>query len=250
MTTIRLSSIERDTSIQCRASIDTGVVNEYADAIIEGAKFPPVILFGTKEKCWIGDGWHRVMAADQVCMEDIEADLQKGGRKEALECALGANAAHGHRRTNADKRRCVEIALREFPKASSRRIAELCGVGHTLVDQCRPIQVASDATSPTKSRDSRIDTVTGSDGRQYPAHRERKEDGQVRENSTGNVASSSPATQEGKTEAGRRHVRKHEPVGIEYSERAIGCLEEIPKDDEQKSDGFAMVKEWLNENGG
>jgi hypothetical protein len=63
---LSLTSIELDTSIQCRAAIDTGVVNDYAEAMTSGDKFPPVVLFGTKEKCWIGDGWHRVMAARQA----------------------------------------------------------------------------------------------------------------------------------------------------------------------------------------
>ena len=75
-----------------------------------------------------------------------------------MKFALAANAAHGHRRTNADKRRCVEIALREFPTLSSRAIAEMCGVGDDLVFSAKR-QVPENGTS----------TVTGTDGKQYPA---------------------------------------------------------------------------------
>ena len=83
-----------------------------------------------------------------------------GGRVDALKHALGANAIHGQRRTNADKRRCVEIAVKEFGGLSSRAIAELCAVGHQLVDQVRgPLDESSNATRTT------------SDGRQYPATR-------------------------------------------------------------------------------
>lgn len=51
-------------------------------------------------------------------------------------------------------------ALREFPKLSSRAIAELCGVNHRTVEACRPsggeiLQVER----------------TGQDGKQYPARR-------------------------------------------------------------------------------
>lgn len=72
---------------------------------------------------------------------------------------------YGHSgRTNADKRRAVEIALAEFPKLSSRAVADLCGVHHTFVQKQRPEQVATVATS----------TVTGADGKQYPAKRKAK----------------------------------------------------------------------------
>lgn len=67
----------------------------------------------------------------------IQLDFR--GAIEPLKHALGANAAHGHQRTNADKRRCVEIALREFAGMSNRAIADMCGVSADLVDRetCR-----------------------------------------------------------------------------------------------------------------
>ncbi len=156
---VPLAEIEMDTSIQCRASIDTGTVNEYADAMKEGAEFPPVILFHEPNgKTWIGDGWHRVMASRQCGFEGITADIRKGGRMDALRFALGANAANGLRRTNADKRRCVEIALQEFGNLSSRAIAGICGVSADFVSRIRP-ELSSDDSS----------TRTGLDGKQRPA---------------------------------------------------------------------------------
>ena len=134
---ISLSSIQRDTSIQTRAEINMETVNSYAEAMTEGAEFPPVVLFGAKDKCWIGDGWHRVMAAEQIGAMDIPAELRDGGRIDALKHALGANAVHGQRRTNADKRRCVELAVKEFASLSSRAIAELCAVSDFMVNQQR-----------------------------------------------------------------------------------------------------------------
>jgi len=63
------------------------------------------------------------------------------------------------RRTNADKRRCVELAIKEFASLSSRAIAELCGVSDPFVLQIRQVLTVSNATRTT------------SDGRQYPATR-------------------------------------------------------------------------------
>lgn len=83
-----------------------------------------------------------------------------GGRIDALKAALSANAAHGIRRGNADKRRAVEIALREFGKLSSRQIAEMCGVSHEMVGRLRPLEESANAQ-----------TRTTADGREYPATR-------------------------------------------------------------------------------
>jgi hypothetical protein len=162
---VNLSAIELDTSIQCRATIDTSVVNEYAERMSAGDAFPPIDLFGTWKKCWIGDGWHRVLAAKQIAAGAITANLREGGRAEALNAALGANATHGHRRSNADKRRSVEVALREFPTLSSRAIARLCGVGPDLVLEMKPGQVSENDTCSTKR-------TTGRDGKRYPARRQ------------------------------------------------------------------------------
>jgi len=164
-TKAKLDRIEMDTSIQCRAAIDTAVVTEYAERMKAGDVFPPVTLFGESDcRLNIGDGWHRIMAARQNGADVIEADIRKGGRSDALKHALGANALHGHRRTNADKRRCVEIALAEFGNMSSRAIAEMCGVGHHLVLAIRP----DVGDSPTSAKPAtRTDTL----GRQQPAKR-------------------------------------------------------------------------------
>ena len=160
---ILLKAIQLDTSIQCRTGIKTGTVDEYAERMTEGDVFPPVMLFGDEAQCWPGDGWHRVMAALQMGAVDIEAELHRGGRREALECALKANAVHGLKRTNADKRRCVEIALREFPGISSRAVAEKCGVHVDTVIAHRP-QVSESDTCPPQ-----VTSTTGRDGKQYPA---------------------------------------------------------------------------------
>jgi hypothetical protein len=157
-----IDCIELDTSIQCRATIDTAVVNDYADRMTAGDTFPPIDVYGEKRRCWIGDGWHRVLAARQIGDEDIHASLHTGGRADALKHALGANALHGHRRSNADKRRCVEIAMREFPKLSDVAIGKLCGVADTTVATHRPAARVGN-TEP--------ETRTGQDGKQYPARR-------------------------------------------------------------------------------
>ena len=226
---IGLAAVELDTSIQCRASIDTGVVNEYAERMEAGDEFPPVEVFGSKAKCWIGDGWHRVLAARQRAETAIDAKLNKGGRVDALKYALGANAVHGHRRSNADKRRSVEIALREFPKLSSRALAKMCGVADSFVGDMRP-KVQSDSTSE----------VTGQDGKQYPASG-KKEDAEPQESATetGPVNQERPSGVASKLGPPRN--------GMDFARMAIMDLEQIRDDDEQRAEALSFVREWISE---
>lgn len=228
---IQVGSIELDTSIQCRASIDTGTVNDYAERMAAGDQFPAVELYGTKGKSWIGDGWHRVMAAKQLGELRINATLHEGGRAEALKAALGANAVHGQRRSNADKRRCVEIALREFPKLGDNAIATLCGVSNHMVADHRPAQLGD---SPSSKR-------TGLDGKERPAKREPA--------NTNPEPWETPAGYETPTE---RPAKPAAPVlgppsnGMQFARMAIMDLEQIRPDDAERAEAFAYVKEWID----
>jgi hypothetical protein len=221
MAKVKIDRIEMDTSIQCRAAIDTGIVNEYAERMESGDKFPPVELFGNKDRLWIGDGWHRVMAANQIGVKEIPANVHSGGRVDALKCALSANAVHGHRRTNADKRRCVEIALKEFPKLSSRAIAEMAGVSTDMVIANRP--------QPSDSDSSRR---VGKDGKERPAYLgepkiERKED-------------------DGETLELRRELGPPSN-GMQYARMAVMDLESIKDDDLERQEALDFVKGWIKD---
>ena len=105
--------------LQIRCAIDKDVVAEYAEAMKDGAKFPPVIVFKEDRKprkgkqvpnLYLADGFHRVGAAEELGHDEIEADVREGGFNEALKYALHANAEHGLRRTNADKWHALEVA--------------------------------------------------------------------------------------------------------------------------------------------
>ena len=153
--------LNNEARVETRAEMDENTIEDYAEAMRAGAKFPPVVVFDNKVGFWMSDGCHRVEAADRAGLTTIKAEVRIGGRLEALKYALGANARHGLRRTNADKRRCVETALQEFPDESDRAIAKLCGVGNVLVGEVRR-QVFESNTSPVRK---------GRDGKQYPAAR-------------------------------------------------------------------------------
>jgi len=222
---LNLTSIDLDSSIQCRAAIDMGLVNDYAEAMTQAAIFPPVILYGTEDRCWIADGWHRVMASLQIAAIDIDANLHKGGRIDALRAALSANATHGLKRTNADKRRCVEIALREWPKLSDVKIGELCGVNDKTVATYRPATLGS--SEPEKR--------TGKDGKSYPAHRAK----QPRPDPCPTPLPLSPSRP--------TPILGPPREGLRFARSAIMDLEQIRSDDIERAEAFATVKDWIDE---
>ena len=63
---------------------------------------------------------------------------------------MGQGLAGTLRRTNADKRRAVEIALKEFPKLSSREIAKVCAVSDEFVNKVRPEELRTVSSSQTR----------------------------------------------------------------------------------------------------
>ncbi len=132
---LALSSIRIDGGTQPRAQIDLGTVNEYAEAMTDGSSFPAVIVFFDGVEHWLADGFHRYHAARQIDAIDIEADVKTGTQRDAVLCAVGANAAHGQRRTNADKRRAVLTLLQdeEWSKWSDSEVARRCFVSQDLV---------------------------------------------------------------------------------------------------------------------
>ncbi len=138
---IQIGAIMADGSAQMRVvGIDPGTVAEYAEAMVAGAAFPPVIIFHDDNGgYWPGDGFHRIEAARRVGRETIGADIRQGNQRDAILFAVGANAEHGIRRTQADKRNSVETLLRdpEWSRMSDRKIAELAKVDHKTVARFR-----------------------------------------------------------------------------------------------------------------
>lgn len=158
--------IRLDGGTQSRAQIDQTTVDAYAESIRSDAVFPPVVVFYDGKEYWLADGFHRVQAYKQEGCVTIGADIRSGTRREAILYSVGANASHGLRRSNADKRRAVETLLRdeEWSKKSDRWIAEKCGVDHRFVGNARV----------TTGDGPQLQERTGQDGktRKLPTKRE------------------------------------------------------------------------------
>jgi hypothetical protein len=116
------------------------VVEEYAAAMADGAKFPAITVFYDGAEYWLADGFHRLAATETAGSLTINCDVRQGTRRDAVLHSVGANAAHGMRRTNEDKRRAVRVLLEdaEWSQWGDRKIARRCGVDHKTVATLRP----------------------------------------------------------------------------------------------------------------
>lgn len=153
--------------LQMRAALDTETISEYAAAMKAGEAFPPIRVIEADDGWLVCDGFHRVSAARAAGIASLPCNVTTGTMDDALLLALQANATNGLRRSNADKRRAVSVALARWPEKSDRVIAQLCGVSDKTVAPVRAeLSPASVAEIPQHSG-KRV----GADGRSYNANK-------------------------------------------------------------------------------
>lgn len=229
---VRLDQIVFDAGTQVRAGLDSEHVAAIAEAMTAGATLPPIVLFHDGNQHYIGDGFHRYMAAQRCGWREIDADVRPGAREDALWFALGANRTNGKNMTAADKRHAIVLALQTWPERSATSLAEQIGCSDRYV---LDIKAQVRTTSDLPSR------VTGKDGKSYPASR---------------PAPTRPATT---VDAPRRHDSSPPPRqsvapvevrpprnGMQFARLAVMKLEEIQPDDEERAQAFAYVRSWID----
>lgn len=139
--TLPIVEIEATAGTQVRRFLDPKMIEAYAEDMQAGAVFPPIVVFAEKgsERYVLADGFHRLAAAKSAGKDGIACDVHDGRAHDALKYALGANDAHGFRRSNRDKRNAVEIALKdpEWCQWSASDVAALCRVSDWLVADVR-----------------------------------------------------------------------------------------------------------------
>ncbi len=134
-----LDVIRTDGGTQPRSKLDDATLAEYAESLADGACFPPVIVFFDGVQHWLADGFHRDAVHRRACRTTIPALVYPGTLRAAKLYAAGANANHGLRRSNEDKRRAVLTMLEdeEWSKWSNREIARRCRVSDVFVGKLR-----------------------------------------------------------------------------------------------------------------
>ncbi|MGR3278903.1 streptomycin biosynthesis regulator [Acaryochloris marina NIES-2412] len=159
--TVEIAKIRMDGGTQPRAKLFEEVVDDYAEDMKQGATFPPVTIYFDGEEYWLADGFHRVRAKEAVGATEVTADVRFGTQRDAVLYAVGANAVHGLRRTNADKRRAVIRLLRDYEwrKWSDREIARRCGVGNSFVGNVRKDLTVISGQLPTTEEESELNAI-------------------------------------------------------------------------------------------
>lgn len=144
--------IRLDGGTQPRAGIDQAVVDDYHSDMQAGAQFPPVELVYDGTNYWLWDGFHRFHALRKDGDRLIAANVRQGTRRDAVLLSVGANATHGFRRTNEDKRRSVLALLHddEWRQWSDREIARRCAVSNQFVSNVRSGLSVNDGQMETR----------------------------------------------------------------------------------------------------
>jgi len=148
---IELEKIRIDGGTQSRVSINQELVTEYANEIMEGEIFPAITVFNDGASIWLAEGFHRYFAHLKAMVDSIEADVKKGTVRDAILFAVGSNATHGLRRTNADKTKAITMLLKdpEWSDWSDREIARQTQASNHLVAKIRK---DLSGNSPTSKR--------------------------------------------------------------------------------------------------
>ena len=260
--TLSLESINLYGGTQARVTTSDEAIASYADEMAQGAVFPPIVVFYDGATYWLADGFHRYLAAKRNETTSIDAEVQTGGRLDALRHALGANATNGVYRNNADKRNAVEVALEEWPDRANPVIADMCKVSVDLVRRTR-----TQLTESGKIEAS--DTVTGRDGKEYPARMQRQTRGKTEGSSGESSGGGGGRPGKGKGDMGnlggsnlelereaRAMARKGEINPFElptifsanahdYAETVINLLGTMKPDDPLRQDGLLRIKRWV-----
>lgn len=151
---ISLSKIQT-AGLQVRAETDRGHVDDLAELFgDEGVwpeSLPPCVVFHDGADYFLADGHHRYQAAQEAGCAEIPCEVRQGDRTAALWCAIGANGAHGLKRSNEDKRRAVLLAYQLDNTLSDREIARRARVSPDMVNYTlRPLR----AKNPLSDSDS------------------------------------------------------------------------------------------------
>ena len=207
------SKIRVDGGTQMRMGINVSTVAEYADAMRDGAKFPPPVVFYDGSQYWLADGFHRIEAYRRLvgALTQLDVEVRAGTRRDAILFAAGANARHGLQRTAADKQRSVRQLLEdeEWVKWSDREIARACNVGHQMVGSMRRSLADHLVQRPDE------------------AHRTVQRNGTTYTQDTSKIAAANQAREKPKPTVDPAQVAKEQRSGLPKREYAVKLMPDV-----------------------
>lgn len=147
---------ELDLSLQTRAGTDAETIDNYAEAMADGAQFPEVTVFTDGMHYWLADGFHRVMAAKQNGRTVIAADVRKGTEDDAVVFGGTANNKQGKRPTRADVQHFLQMVWERREAIfggtpTGGNLAERCGVSKQTGNRFVQEKLAAMPVAPARS---------------------------------------------------------------------------------------------------
>jgi hypothetical protein len=164
---LKLQEIIIDKELQSRSrGLDMAHVGDLTEAYqgknAETIETPRVFIIKGREGHWMTRGFHRGEAAVRAGKKTLECEVRNGEWADAVMDSVTSNIDHGLKRTTADKRRGIVMALAVHADWSDRKIAEELSVSHATVGEIRKENNSSGQIDQTKR-------LTRSGGLQTPA---------------------------------------------------------------------------------
>lgn len=138
---LALAKIRLDGGTQSRIALNEERIADYAERVDD---LPPAVVFRDGDTHWLADGFHRWHAFDRAGRTEMPCEVRTGTQSDAVWFSCAANKEHdqaGQARTNADKRRAVERALKWLAERgenlSDNQIAAHVGVTDMSVRRVR-----------------------------------------------------------------------------------------------------------------
>ncbi len=161
-----LAEIKEDDALAMRVKLDDAAIDEYAKKYLrekDGATHSGEEPFPLAEVVGLPDGTnvlvhgrHRFKSMGKAAITEWDFLLAEGTIEQAAMHAAKANlSASSVRYTHADKQHAVRRLLAIMPKASSRVIADCCGVHHSTVEKYRNEDHDAHDDEPRQGRDGR-----------------------------------------------------------------------------------------------
>lgn len=145
-------AIRTDGGTQHRGELDASAIAEYTEKMWAKTwdwtrENDPIRVVYDGKHYWLTSGYHRVEAAKRIGLEKIAVEVISGDQRTAVLDSVGQNADHGVRLSDSDKRRKVEVLLRdeEWRAWSDHRIAAQCKVSHAFVGRVREQLIKANA---------------------------------------------------------------------------------------------------------
>ena len=162
---MKIKIADLDLSLQTRAGTDADTINNYAEAMADGAQFPDVTVFTDGETYWLADGFHRVLAAKSNGKASISADVRKGTEDDAVVFGGTANNKQGKRPTMADVQHFLSMVWERREAIfggtpTGGNLAEKCGVSRATGERFVQRKLAEMPKAPRRPTASKTQLPT------------------------------------------------------------------------------------------